>query len=115
MLTGPCAKKHVVCFIKPRGSSEVIHGSNACLNPQPVCPREDHEDYSKCKTVCQQQGHAEEQAVAEAKRRGVDLKGASAVLLGHYWMCQNCGNTLREAGVTNVTIINNVPAPQGVA
>lgn len=103
---GPCAKKHVTCFIVPLGGGPVIKGTNACLNPQPVCPRDDHEDYSKCKTVCQQQGHAEEQAVAEAQRLGVDIRGGTATLYGHYWMCQNCGDTLRRAGVTSVTIFN---------
>jgi deoxycytidylate deaminase len=110
---GPCAKKHVVCFIKPREwHGPLVQGSNACLNPQPVCPREDHEDYSKCKTVCQQQGHAEEQAIAEARRLGANLDGATAYLYGHYWMCQNCGNALREAGVTHIEIFNRIPAPR---
>jgi pyrimidine deaminase RibD-like protein len=71
-------------------------GENDCANPQTTCPREPGEGYEKCKTVCQQAGHAEIEALRAA---GAEAEGAVADLHGHYWMCEPCGRAMREAGV----------------
>jgi deoxycytidylate deaminase len=81
-----------------------VPGCNDCDNPQPTCPRSETDDYSKCVTVCEQQGHAEIQALRRAQRMGIDLRGATAYIYGHYWMCQDCGKALRDAGVTKIVI-----------
>lgn len=100
MRVGPCAKTQVRCTLTaPLG--ETVVGENVCLNPQPRCPRAPGEGYEKCKTVCQQIGHAEEVAVAAA---GPLAKRAEAVIEGHTHVCGDCLKTLREAGVGPIRV-----------
>lgn len=79
-------------------------GENDCANPQEVCPRLPGEGYEKCKSICDQAGHAEINALAHATRCGYEVEGSIALLEGHYWMCEPCGRALREAGVRMVKI-----------
>jgi len=117
---GPCAKKRVQCLIYPVGMAG-IYGENDCANPQPTCPRLPGEDYTKCKTICQQAGHAEIVALRKAEewtdRAGANLQGARAYIRGHYWMCEPCGKALKDAGIVKITIeeIGDAPpeAPSG--
>jgi hypothetical protein len=100
---GPCAKQTVRCVIW-LANGEAVAATNACLNPQPKCPREPGEGYEKCKTICQQLGHAEVQAVQLAARIGADLKGSRAVITGHTYACQHCQETLAKAGCNTFTL-----------
>lgn len=97
---GPCAKQTVRCVLLTKGG-ERIEGTNACANPQAVCPRLPGEGYEKCTTICQQQGHAEVQAVRAA---GEKARGAKAFLFGHYYCCESCASTLRAAGVRSFEV-----------
>jgi deoxycytidylate deaminase len=102
-MTGPCAKTTVRCtLVTPTG--EHIVGTNACANPQPTCPRAPGEDYTKCNTVCDQQGHAEVQAVRKAKAFGASLVGSRAYIEGHTYACMNCQHVLFAAGVEAVSV-----------
>jgi deoxycytidylate deaminase len=92
-----CAKKQVHCTIHT--AMGAVYGNNDCANPQPVCPREPGEGYEKCKSICQQAGHAEEMALLHAKQRDFDVKGATAVLYGHSHYCRKCQEALFDAGV----------------
>ena len=97
---GPCAKQTVKCtIITPEGNRYV--GTNACARPQAVCPREPGEGYAKCISICDQKGHAEEQALRAA---GLFAKGAHAYVEGHTWACQNCQIELFNAGIAALTI-----------
>lgn len=110
-MNGPCAKATVRCtLIAPDGSRFV--GENWCANPQPVCPRVPGEGYEKCKTICQQEGHAEVVAVRVA---GSKAAGTRAYLEGHTYACQNCQETLFGAGVLSLTVgvPNALVIPQG--
>lgn len=99
-MIGNCARRVVTCtLITPQG--ERITGKNWCGNPQNICPRSDYEDYTKCKTVCQQWGHAEAVAVAIAGERAM---GASAFVEGHTYACRHCQESLFAAGVKTMTI-----------
>ena len=62
---GPCAKRRVSCTIIDRGG-RVFTGENDCANPQAVCPRAPGEGYEKCRSICQQAGHAEIMALEAA-------------------------------------------------
>lgn len=91
-----CAKKQVKCAIEtPRG--DVFYGDNSVKNPQETCPREPGEDYTKCKTICNQPGHAEEMALRAAE--GYDLTGARATISGIDHLCKSCQKQLYAAGV----------------
>lgn len=95
MTFGPCAKARVTCTLTLPDGGTVV-GENWCANPQPVCPRLPGEDYTKCETICQQEGHAEQVAVRLAGPRAV---GAVAVLRGHGYACRACQEALFGAGV----------------
>ncbi len=100
---GPCAKREVLCSVNtPDG--RWLRASNACDNAQAVCPREPGEDYTKCKTICEQAGHAEQQLVALAEQEGFDLTNGTAYVHGHYWACEPCARALKDAGVTAIVI-----------
>lgn len=79
-------------------------GTNACNNPQKVCPREPGEGYEKCKSICDQPGHAEEVALAAARAAGVDVTGWKAVLIDHTYYCRNCQEKLFEAGIATLEL-----------
>lgn len=110
---GPCAKRRVTCEIHLQiGTNRLLmaRGENLCRNPQPMCPREAGEGYEKCKTVCQQIGHAEEVALmnlevamqaARMPRRGP----FTAVVKGHERVCSPCQAKLEEAGVTKIEVM----------
>lgn len=95
-----CAKATVTCTLLTADGQRFV-GTNWCANPQPVCPREPGEDYTKCRTICQQQGHAEVDAVREA---GDQAKGAHAYIEGHTYACMDCQHTLFAAGVIALTV-----------
>lgn len=97
---GPCAKAVVTCkILGTRGDTYI--GTNECNNPQRVCPREDGEDYTKCKTICDQQGHAELQAIELA---GADCREGIAILDGHTYFCEYCQHALFDAGIALIGI-----------
>lgn len=99
-MTGPCAKTRVTCTVTfPDGSSLI--GENLCRSPQKACPRAAGEGYEKCKTVCDQIGHAERVAV---DMRDGDLTGGHAVLRGHTYACRECQEALFGAGLATFAI-----------
>ena len=90
-----CAKKQVLCIIvSPTGERFV--GENSCRNPKAECPRQPGEDYTKCITICEQEGHAETIALDKA---GPHAQGATVYLVGHSHYCRNCQIDLFNAGV----------------
>ena len=99
-MTGPCAKTTVRCTLVTTAGVHIV-GENWCANPQPVCPRTPGEDYTKCRTVCQQEGHAEAVAVRLA---GPKARGAHAYLEGHTYACMDCQHALFGAGVRALSI-----------
>jgi tRNA(Arg) A34 adenosine deaminase TadA len=94
-VNGPCAKRRV--FFEIEGDGIIFRGENSCENPQAVCPRSLGEDYTKCQTICRQQGHAEIQALRAA---GEHARGALGCLIGHYYVCEPCARALKEAGLS---------------
>lgn len=80
-------------------------GENHCYTPQEICPRKDGEGYEKCKSVCNQPGHAEEQALNAWKRTQKD-EPRTAILEGHSYFCHSCIQQLRKIGVKYFVIGN---------
>ena len=81
-------------------------GENYCLSPQVECPRLVGEGYEKCKTICNQLGHAEEIALMKALEARVDLKNAS-VVIGHSHACDNCDSLLTKYGVGEIKFLGD--------
>lgn len=105
MMFGPCAKATVTCTLVT-STGEHIVGTNRCANPQPICPRGPGEDYTKCSTVCKQDGHAEQVVVRIAGDR---CRGARAFLQGHTYACMACQHAMFAAGVISFSI--GAPTP----
>lgn len=101
MMRGPCAKRTVVCIIRVKDGPSFV-GTNDCANPQDVCPRRPGEGYDKCKSICDQSGHAEIQALQMAGERA---RGADVLIKGHYYMCEPCGRALLDAGVDSILMV----------
>jgi len=97
-----CAKAKVACAIVST-DGQVFMGRNDCENPQSTCPREEGEGYDKCKSICQQEGHAEIMAL---KKAGAKSIGGRAYLWGHESYCHACENALLSAGVKSLSLIN---------
>ena len=87
-------------------SGDVFYGQNSCDNPQTVCPRTPGEGYEKCKTICQQQGHAETMALARAAEhaRGLDVVQGATAYCTHSHFCKDCQIALFAAGVKYLTL-----------
>lgn len=98
-----CAKKVVKCVIEtPKG--DYFYGDNSVRNPQDVCPREEGEDYTKCKTICDQPGHAEEMALKAARDAGVDVSGGRVFISGIDHYCKSCQRKLYAAGIKELNL-----------
>jgi deoxycytidylate deaminase len=103
-MRGPCAKRRVTCAIITSQGRKFV-GENDCANPQERCPREPGEGYEKCKSICQQAGHAEVEAVRAAQAAGnANLQGGVAILTGHYWICEPCGSALADMMIGRIII-----------
>jgi deoxycytidylate deaminase len=101
--SGPCVKQSVMATIIAVDGSRYI-GTNHCMRPQATCPRASMPTgvgYELCKEVCQQEGHAEVNAVRIA---GEKTRGATLYLEGHTYACDNCIATATAAGIDRVVI-----------
>jgi dCMP deaminase len=93
----PCSRLHVGCVLvstETRGNHVIAAGYNGFLagHPHHSCVRDNHE----LATV-----HAEQNAIADAARRGVSVDGSRAYLT-HY-PCIHCAKILLAAGIGQVT------------
>lgn len=95
-----CAKQKVTCIIVARDGRRFV-GENSCRKPQDVCPREPGEGYAKCNVICEKDGHAEAMALFRA---GEAARGATAYIIGHTRVCENCQILLANAGVSHFVI-----------
>ena len=99
-----CAKQTVRCTITNCDETESVTATNYCERPQTQCPRAPGEGYAKCELVCQQGGHAEIQALALARKRGLNVYDGVAYVSGHYYGCEPCARALRDAGIRRIVI-----------
>lgn len=103
LLFGPCAKRRTQALLITETGKRFV-AENVCLNPQPVCPRQEGEGYEKCQTICQQLGHAEAQVIEAA---GSEARG-SEIHVTHWYACKPCAEKARFAGVLEIHCV----APQ---
>ncbi len=92
-----------------KGGKVIGRGVNAGRRVN-VCPRvlrgsKTGEDYHLCKSNCAQEGHSEVTAVRDAKDKKSNITSSDIYLYGHWWCCKNCWDTMIEAGVKNVYLI----------
>ena len=51
---------------------------------------------------CWPSGHAEAQAIHQAKKAGIDLHGAELYLWGHWYCCCHCWAAMQSVGINTV-------------
>jgi deoxycytidylate deaminase len=94
--------------IDARGTLAV--GYNDINNEVSECPRKDMptgEGYHLCKEVCDQQGHAEIQALRQLEERyGKDFydEDCKVIIEGHTYACDACKQALYRKGITEIEI-----------
>ena len=107
-----CVKQPTAAVIVKKGKI-IGRGVNAGKRVE-VCPRvirgcPTGTGYELCKSVCQQEGHAEVMAIRDAlkanlkaNKKNKNLKGASMYLDGHWWVCKPCWDEIIKAGISRV-------------
>jgi deoxycytidylate deaminase len=60
--------------------------------------------YELCKG-CSYEYHSEALAISDAKKNGEDTRGADVYLWGHWWVCEHCWNTMIDAGIQNLYLL----------
>jgi hypothetical protein len=95
----PCKKKTVIAIILAPNGDYVV-GDNFIENVHVTeCPRLNGEGYEKCKSVCQQEDHAEIMAIKKAKERMFDLDKCKIILANKKKMCSNCLREVKKEGL----------------
>ena len=92
---GVCAKRVVHAALFTADGDQYL-SSNYCLNPQASCPRAKDEGYEKCRTICQQPGHAETNVIQLA---GDKALGSTMLIFGHNRICDSCKKACEEQGI----------------
>jgi len=105
-----CAKQATGAVIVKEGKI-IGRGCNAGKKVE-ICPRivnnsKTGEDYHYCKEICEQTGHSEVTSVHDAKINRQDTNGADLYLYGHWWCCKNCWDTMIEAGIKDVYLLED--------
>jgi len=102
---GKCAKVTTTAIIITQDGDFFV-GTNWCRTPQTSCPRGDlptGQGYELCKTICTQSNHAEVDACLKA---GSLAEGSKMLLLGHYYVCEDCKKVLKKYGVKEVYVLD---------
>ncbi len=103
-MNGPCAKVQIMAVLRTLDGQRFV-GENLVANPQATCPRYEppnlykREDYRLCDEVCQSGGHAEAQAVMEARLAGAHIHGGHMTVF-HKRVCSACQEMLEADGIT---------------
>ena len=102
----PCRKVRVRATLVIPGGRVYIGENGIKADPGPgCCPREglQHgEGYELCRTVCEQTGHAEVNALGLCRADGQSTLGGVIYLEGHDRLCETCAAVCRAARVTVV-------------
>lgn len=96
-----CVKRMVTAVLVTKDGRHYV-GTNSCLEPQVQCPRQDGDDYEKCKTICKQNMHAEASALFQAYPNTI---GSTLYLFGHFHLCDSCTRLCNKLGVKDVVIV----------
>lgn len=107
----PCIKQSVYAMIKTV-DGKMVFGTNKMLNNITICPREVEgyatgTGYHLCKEVCNQNAHAEVDAIQNAHKKDMNIIGSVLTLVGHTYCCDNCIQVMKENGIASVHIIDD--------
>lgn len=98
-----------------RGANHTTLGKNKWFNEKHkkgLCTRKilnipSGKGYWACPGCVTNKNHAEGTAVRDALKNKKDISGADLYLWGHWWCCKTCWNTMLEAGIENVYLLDN--------
>jgi len=106
-----CLKQPVYAMLVTADNKEYFGSNEMKASCVTVCPREELNlpsgvGYHHCKETCQQDEHAEREAINRAKADGVDTVGSTIFLVGHHYCCDECMDKMKKAGVSKVVFID---------
>lgn len=78
------------------------HKNNECERVKQGC--KSGEGYELCEG-CHPKNHSEPSAIMNALLEGYSTQGADLYLWGHWWCCKPCWNTMIEAGIKDVYLL----------
>lgn len=97
-----CQKKKTSCLILKSGKVVTSH-SNHCEPPNGKCQRlktTTGKEYGLCNST-----HAEQNCAKYMKEN--NLYGGVAFLYGHYYACEECVESLKSVGVTEIILMGD--------
>lgn len=56
---------------------------------------------------CHPKNHSEPKAIKNTRENGNDPSGADIYLWGHWWCCEPCWNSMQEAGIKTVFLLED--------
>jgi len=56
---------------------------------------------------CHPKNHSEPKAIKNAQEQGNDTHGADIYLWGHWWCCEPCWNSMKQAGIKKVFLLED--------
>lgn len=80
-----------------------LHKNGWCIRKLLKIPS--GQKYWLCPGCASAKNHAETLVVEEAKRLGIETKGADVYLWGHWWCCEPCWNSMIKAGIKDVCLL----------
>lgn len=104
-----CLKQRVNAIIVTK-DNYIIFGTNNINNKIDICPRANSksgEDYHFCKDICNQNAHAEVDAINNALKNNIDINDSTLYLIGHTYCCNNCLENLNKYNIKNIIIHPN--------
>lgn len=106
-----CLKQSVYAIIINE-KKEIIVGSNNINYKVSECPRvtnnsKSGEDYHFCKEICNQNNHAEVDAIKKGIESNYDFTNSTLYLIGHTYCCENCLKEINKVNINNIVIVEN--------
>lgn len=79
------------------------------LHQKGLCPRKlfgvkSGTRYELCPGCAAPEFHAEQRAIQDAENRGIDVRGGTMYLYGHWWACKPCWDRVLGAGVSTIYV-----------
>jgi deoxycytidylate deaminase len=112
------SRDHSIDKTMPTGSIIVLNdevvgrGANgSTYHDEHVCERvrlgiPTGQQYELCEG-CSPKNHSEPRAIADALSRIDSIKGADLYLWGHWWCCEPCWKSMKEAGIRTVYLLED--------
>ncbi|HEY4478607.1 MAG TPA: deaminase [Candidatus Paceibacterota bacterium] len=82
-----------------------LHKNNICIRK--ILNIRSGEKYWLCPGCASSKHHAESRAVRDALSRRESIQDADLYLYGHWWCCKPCWDSMIEAGINHIYLVDN--------